>query len=86
MFNFKVNCFYCGKNVTKCNKNDIPVITQNAILISFQERCNKMSNAWAVDVQQQIVNCDLIAIGAQYHKVCYLILLILNWKQMLILK
>ena len=45
-----------------------------------------MSNAWAVDVQQQIVNCDLIAIGAQYHKVCYLILLILNWKQMLILK
>ena len=71
MFNFKVNCFFCGKNVTKGKKSDVSVITQNVIQDSLLERCNKMSNEWAFDVQQRIVNCDLIAVGAKYHKVCY---------------
>ncbi|KAG1661213.1 Transient receptor potential cation channel subfamily A member 1 [Nymphon striatum] len=74
-FNFKSQCFLCGRSSTKDTKhperNTIYVVTLLDFHRNLLEKCRRRDDNWSEEVFNRLNCCnDLVADEGRYHKTC----------------
>ncbi|KAG1706958.1 hypothetical protein GQR58_003582 [Nymphon striatum] len=74
-FNFKSQCFLCGRSSTKDTKhperNTIHVVTLLDFHRNLLEKCRRRDDNWSEEVFNRLNCCnDLVADEGRYHKTC----------------
>ncbi len=74
-FNFKGDCFLCGKNASidlrRPDRTQVRRVTTLPMRDKLLERCKVRADLWAFNVQKCLLSCfDLVAAEAVYHAAC----------------